>query len=349
MSDLGYNVWGVVAGVIGVVALLPLLVNWFNARLPSARIAPLMELLNEVEELFFTALRESLFTSQDELFQANLNLCAARIKADAARAKAHSARTWKQDFKNWWHGLSDRIFALHEELNVMRVRLAEGNSLARKQRASQHSVDELPHTLLLDHKEHVPSHQTDPTPTGSPVTSMQLGVQPNPEYFASKQGVKPPLSPCDDVLPSREDVVCWGGHRLVHLAKDQCHSADSPPRHRLVSELDLQDLLSLALASPPSGPGGGKRYRETRHRLLLRFGRELHGPQPTPVWQPESIPYRHPIKRSRFKAFSRLLRSTYEPGRDANLSLPRAHGFASQYTQRAGGDDEETGEWQDEA
>ncbi|KAI0676120.1 hypothetical protein C8Q78DRAFT_369808 [Trametes maxima] len=345
MSDLGYNIWGVVASAIGTVALLPVLVTWFNARLPSARIAPVVELLKEVEELFFAALREKLLKDKDELRQFNLCICTARIKVHDARAKAHSARTWKQDVSNWWDGLSDRILALQEELNATRVKLAERNSRARRQRASQHSLDEPPVSLLADKEHTCPSYQTD-------LTSPQLDTR-DLGYSTPTQAPRPPCSHCGHLQPLRKNHTCGGCSRPDKTCKDDCASTDSLLRHHLISDIDIQGMLSLALTNPSSGRGGRKRHRATRHRLLLRFGRELYGSQsPGTTGSPaESMPYGYTVNQSRFKAFAQLLRSVYGagPGKDIETSLTEIYEPRPQCTQQAGGGPvHEEGEWQEE-
>ncbi|KAI0669477.1 hypothetical protein C8Q78DRAFT_1154828 [Trametes maxima] len=309
MSDLGYNVWGVIAGVIGTVALIPVFIAWFNTRLPSARITPLVELLREVEELFSAALREGLFTSQEDLHQFSLGpQHLARIDVDEARGKAYSASAWKQDVKNWWNGLSDDISAVQAELNTTRVKLANRNSNERKRRASQHSVGE-----AFDPPAHIGKELT---------------------------------------LPSRNTISSAGllGGQLICPPKDGCASIDLPLNHHLISDVNLQGLLSLALAGT-STKSGGKRHRATRHRLLLRFGRELYGSQASSATGalPDSAPYRPSARQPRFKAVTHLLRPDYgEQVKDAYPSPWRMHVSESQCTRQAGGGDDEAGEWQDE-
>ena len=74
MSDLGYNVWGAVAGVIGTLSLIPIFLAWLQTRLPSSRIPRLLALRAEILELFTTAILEGLITDEKELYQLNRNV-----------------------------------------------------------------------------------------------------------------------------------------------------------------------------------------------------------------------------------------------------------------------------------
>ncbi|KAI0365106.1 hypothetical protein BV20DRAFT_1056736 [Pilatotrama ljubarskyi] len=137
MSDLAWNVWGAVAGVIGIIMVVPVLFTWFLSRMPSAKLPPLLELMKETQDLFAVALREGCITDGDESYQYSLNIYAAAIQVDEVRMKVYAAKTLPENISNWWHGLSGRINALQEELSGIRVELIEKHSRERKKRASQ--------------------------------------------------------------------------------------------------------------------------------------------------------------------------------------------------------------------
>ncbi|KAJ8482810.1 hypothetical protein ONZ51_g5119 [Trametes cubensis] len=148
MSDLAFNVWGAITGVLGTIALIPVFLAWLQTRLPSTRLPQLLALLKETRELFAAAVRDGLFTDEKELHQFNINLWGTVAYVDDVRARVYAARTWRQDVNNWWHGLSGRITTLCEELDVIRLKLARRNSNERKKIASQGLPTELP--LMTD-------------------------------------------------------------------------------------------------------------------------------------------------------------------------------------------------------
>lgn len=74
MSDLGFNIWGVVAGVIGTVALVPVFLAWLRTRVPTKRFPALRDLLKETQDLFKTVVQEGLITDEDELREIDCNM-----------------------------------------------------------------------------------------------------------------------------------------------------------------------------------------------------------------------------------------------------------------------------------
>lgn len=68
MSDLGWNIWGTVAGVFGtVLAMIPFITMWIYTRLPTAKLPGLLAIMGEAEQLFATAIRDDLFADECEL------------------------------------------------------------------------------------------------------------------------------------------------------------------------------------------------------------------------------------------------------------------------------------------
>ncbi len=60
--------FGLVAGALGILTLVPLLWSWLRHRLPSARMKTLDNLLSETEGLFRSAIEDGLITN-DRAFQ----------------------------------------------------------------------------------------------------------------------------------------------------------------------------------------------------------------------------------------------------------------------------------------
>lgn len=150
MSDLAFNIWGVIASVIGtILALLPLFTLWVRPRLPSATILDLCAVLKETKALFSAALDEGLITDEHEIRQIRLSMemyvyrhyslhlthmalmCMTRSSQLRAAAyldglcgTVYAATSYPQSLRNWWNGVSSRIAELYAELNVVRVKLA---------------------------------------------------------------------------------------------------------------------------------------------------------------------------------------------------------------------------------
>ncbi len=75
MSDLPWNIWGAVAGVIGtILALIPLFRMWVRPRLPSSTLPGVRALLKETQKLYATALRDGVIEDEREIREINVSL-----------------------------------------------------------------------------------------------------------------------------------------------------------------------------------------------------------------------------------------------------------------------------------
>ncbi|KAI0363593.1 hypothetical protein BV20DRAFT_1126194 [Pilatotrama ljubarskyi] len=323
MSDLGWNVWGAVASVLGTLALLPLLATWFLSRLPSAKLPALLRLLRETQDLFSAALREGLITDESELHQFNVNLWAATIRVDEVRELVYATNSWQGDVVHWWRGWSGKMALITSNLNAIRVKLAKRHSKERKRLAAECSPSDLP--LLANGKSET-SPSLKPTSHGpSPCL-----VLPREELFLGGSGQAHDFSRASH--PAIRDVVnnLGSGRPRVYEPATVDHGDTRDPRaippryathtpttevasHYLVSDADLKSLLGLALAHPVTQMERGKRKkRAMRQDLLLRFGRQLYGGH-VPAWSGTGAMHPKPAhpQSSRLKSLSCLLRRTW--------------------------------------
>lgn len=60
MSDLGYNVWGVVASVLGTLGLIPVLYDLMKRRMPTERLRRLEADLKTTEDMLNNGVEEGL-------------------------------------------------------------------------------------------------------------------------------------------------------------------------------------------------------------------------------------------------------------------------------------------------
>lgn len=75
MSDLFWNVWGVVTAAVGILlALLPFFSVWIYRRLPHKTFLGLDALMEETKRLFSISLREKLITDEGDLAPIRLNI-----------------------------------------------------------------------------------------------------------------------------------------------------------------------------------------------------------------------------------------------------------------------------------
>ncbi|KAH9888325.1 hypothetical protein C8Q73DRAFT_180872 [Cubamyces lactineus] len=137
MSDLGFNVWGTIAAVLGTMTLPSVFIAWFTTRLPRARLPDLSNLLLETLLLFLTGLREGLYNDDSELRYFDTHIQNARCAVEDVRAEVFGITTWRQDVKHWYTGLSGNISDISEDLISLRASLAKIQSGKRKLLAAQ--------------------------------------------------------------------------------------------------------------------------------------------------------------------------------------------------------------------
>lgn len=67
MSDLGFNIWGVVTNTLSLLALLPF--AWIYTQFPTRKLRSLERFMDETEGLFRKGQDEGLHTNEEELRQ----------------------------------------------------------------------------------------------------------------------------------------------------------------------------------------------------------------------------------------------------------------------------------------
>ncbi|CDO77757.1 hypothetical protein BN946_scf184993.g20 [Trametes cinnabarina] len=311
MSDLGFNVWGAVASVIGTIALIPVLLPFIKSRLPSAMITGLIDVHKETQELFDTAIRDGLITDSNDLYLFKVHLTDAAIRVDELRAEVYAIATWQEDVAKWWYGVSRSISSLRNNLNKIRVQLAKRNSKERKKLASQG------HATAIA----VPMHRegVDDSPAYASLTCMTAGSerlalkgrQPL-EIPRTKSGPRdrqsaphaPPQAGInakpDDLSDHHAaellvDAAIDGTRRHSHAPDREQQGVPSPVglSQHVLSNGELQSLLSLALVKPWTGrrlvaprqapmfppvwDHGSRRGIVHPRLLLLRLVRRMYG------------------------------------------------------------------------
>ncbi|KAI9069042.1 hypothetical protein FKP32DRAFT_1587194 [Trametes sanguinea] len=269
MSDLGFNVWGTIAGVIGALALIPVFLAWLQTRLPTTRISEVVAIHKEVKELFSASLEEGLITDSNELLLFKINLIEAAACIDELRAEVYAIKTWRQNVAKWWSGLSGKIAVLCEKLNVHRMKLATRNSNERKKQASQKSVEDLSLPLHVDYyRGNLPdglrhwakySHRPTAMRDGALAASLaQSALSFADVQSASAHSGGPLVHERRDDARERSSASSSISEDDGDSDRDQCPSEPSrlssdiagSTRH-LISATDLHSLLSLAVTGPP--------------------------------------------------------------------------------------------------
>ncbi|EIW54132.1 uncharacterized protein TRAVEDRAFT_74389 [Trametes versicolor FP-101664 SS1] len=313
MSDLAFNIWGVIASVIGtILALLPLFTLWVRPRLPSATILDLCAVLKETKALFSAALDEGLITDEHEIRQIRLSMEIAAAYLDGLCGTVYAATSYPQSLRNWWNGVSSRIAELYAELNVVRVKLAKRNSFERKLRIAQEFNVEFPF---------------DPVQPSSPPPRYTLTPQPDRPSLLQPAKAQS-LPPDSSTSPEHQSASHAQRDAESDVRKADLATPDSSircppatfsldahptlavrPTHHVVSDADLQRLLSLAATHPLLRPEEHERQRAThRDELLLHLGRLCDDIGRASTRSGYPLGSRRHAKRTRFKTFARFFR-----------------------------------------
>ncbi|KAL1945411.1 hypothetical protein VTO73DRAFT_2262 [Trametes versicolor] len=327
MSDLGWNIWGVVGGVIGtILAVVPLVLVWLRVRLPSKKLPSLLAVLEETKELFAKAVRAGALTDEQEIQQIEFSIATASVHVDEFRATVYAATSYWQNVKNWWNGLSSRMVDLYEALNVVRVRLVKLNSCERKMLkeldAGYPSCPNIPDHTLLPPPEYTSeppaTHLSPPPLTGTEDLAPLRSTSPGPSLASLLRNAEIPGNAREETLPS-------------------C----SRPTYHVVSDPDLQSLLSLAAAQLLLRHEQRKRQRATQDQDSHRPSRQARGPGGA------AFPKRY-ARRTRGGALARLVRHAYgvqHVGANGGAQSAHIDPESLELLPHGGADD---GEWQDE-
>ncbi|KAI0819188.1 hypothetical protein BC628DRAFT_1423985 [Trametes gibbosa] len=243
MSDLGWNVWSVVSGVLGIV-LTPIasFVIWMHTRLPSKKLPALIAIFEETEALFDQARREGILTDQEvEAIKLSVNIASMHVYKFCATV--YSTSSYIRNVKNWRRGVTDRILKLHDELNVIRVQLMERQSKER---------------------------------------GMRIFGDPPANIDNREDNIQTPsdVSMTDSVMVS---IFATGVSKCTPPATMPPQPSDSQAAtHFMVSKNDLKSLVSLAITHPLLREGKGtyqhRIYREVAHHLGMPMSTVNHTP-----------------------------------------------------------------------
>ncbi|KAI0323524.1 hypothetical protein GY45DRAFT_613722 [Cubamyces sp. BRFM 1775] len=287
MSDLAFNVWGAVAAVIGTITLFPTFFIWFRTRLPAALLPGFIFTFYETEGLFVRAILEGVFTDEGELDRFNTNLGSAYTQMLDIRARVHSAKMFRENVNDWREGLSGQITALCEELNFIQAKLADRSSQERKRLASENCVPDLP--LLSDHR----------AMRARSLASQHMSRLPNPLSLLGRDA-------CPQTVLEKWAYPSWGLHDTMGGSTDHSvEQSSGQPTHHLISDEDLQSLLSVALSFMTVDSESQRAARPSD--VLLELGRKLYyvPPPSDDATSPASI------NRRRLRELVRVVKRIY--------------------------------------
>ncbi|KAI9059878.1 hypothetical protein FKP32DRAFT_1679415 [Trametes sanguinea] len=323
MSELGFNISGLITGIIGVAAVIPPLAYWFYYYLPTPKLREVEQRLKEAEVHFEDVLKSGLLTE---------------FRVDDARVEVYNIRSKSDELACWWKGLSSDMAVIFKKSSCR-----ERRALA----AAGYTAQLASWTASREHLVH-------PVP-GSPWSPSLSVLHTPPAYVQSNTPAA-----ASRTFPGTTPVVLDGpqppplhDHTWPPTPFSQSTEASTPltasftpttpkeVKQHTVSDDDLRHLLSLALARPsPRDTDGGRRQRVARQAVLKRFGKQLSGGH---VGHRNAVPPKLGAVHGRFKEAKHLLSHAGSGGmlKQSVVDLPNyLHLDPESLTpQRAGGDD----------
>ncbi|OSD00974.1 hypothetical protein PYCCODRAFT_1478755 [Trametes coccinea BRFM310] len=365
MSDLGFNVWGAIASAVGIIALIPVFLVWLRPRMPRAVLPSVLEVHKEAKELLETAVKEGLITSSTDLLDFNVNLLEAAIRVDAMRAEVYNIKSWKRDAQKWWSGLSVDMFILREDLNSMRIKLAQRSSDERKRLASLGLANEF--SVAPEYKDAISS---SPSPVHSEPTRSPPGCNPGATCLSEERVDTPTsnISPHDlygeensprrQTVPDQPSQTTSGGEcgdTGDPVSPEKHHATLSRSTYHLIPDSDLQDLLSLAFTLPHHSLDDSKRLRPHQAQKAGKRGR---GRSVSTKGGGDSAFVKRRVLPSRLRSLLNLVRRVYgvqlgpqDVSQPSGAEIPIALGLdpeslTPRYTEEGDSDDESDG-WEE--
>ncbi|KAI9069046.1 hypothetical protein FKP32DRAFT_1754062 [Trametes sanguinea] len=339
MSNIGFDIWGVVASALGTIALAPVIWSWIQPRLPTSMISSVVEIHKESQELFATALRDGLFTDPDEVYHFQENLLDATTRVDSVRAEVYVIQSWRQDVAAWWRGLSRNIRVLRESLNFLRAKMAGRASHERNMRAAARGLKNDTAYSPLDRKDIGCNKACQPFPPGlpheferaasyheqctalrhAPGTCSHVAASGSRRCYHAQHDQHAPFSPCSWTGSVKND------HEACSVQHDSCSATAPTQRH--VSDTDLQSLLSLAFSRPRTWLGTRpKRAGINGKAQGGRPSRRPCDPFESPTRERDSLPTRRKAMHPQLQDVLRMVRRIY----GVDVGVRRGGGKASE-------------------
>nr|VWO94574.1 N/A [Ganoderma boninense] len=125
MAD-GFDIWGVVASVLGLVSLFQLIAAVILSRLPQQCLRTFDVTLEETDGLLRSVEEEGLFNDDDGQYmsQAKERLTGLCNRGRRLRGDAFAAQTLSEEIAQWWTGLSKDIAICCKDLKALRAHVS---------------------------------------------------------------------------------------------------------------------------------------------------------------------------------------------------------------------------------
>ncbi|KAM5537834.1 hypothetical protein V8D89_008476 [Ganoderma adspersum] len=210
-----YDIWGVIASVIGLLSIFQILVAVINAQLPTSRLRKFDHLREETDQLLRSVAEEGLFQDGGQYIENNeARIAKVCNRLEALRAQAFTAKTYTDEVRQWWNGLSSRISVCCEDLKSLRVHISTTSSKAREA-LSQHQQEQAAASATGP----VPDVETDVIADAVTVASLKCPMDdPIDQRSSSDDGDKASSAAILDSVPQPEYISKEGSDSPVPIS-----------------------------------------------------------------------------------------------------------------------------------
>lgn len=137
-SDQDYNIWSVVASVLGILGLVPVLWDLFKSQLPLAKLRELEASLQETKEMlddgveqgllhpeeFRLLMKACVFTLSFSVMSSLISPCSTKAYIDDLKGHIYAATSLTEQFRDWRNGLCAKMDTVLREIHRTRATVA---------------------------------------------------------------------------------------------------------------------------------------------------------------------------------------------------------------------------------
>ncbi|KAI0822402.1 hypothetical protein BC628DRAFT_1364502 [Trametes gibbosa] len=156
MSDIGFNIWGVITGTLGM------------------RIVE--KFMKETTELFDRGYNEGLHTNDRDLRQFCISIWALKCRIEEMKNEVKQLSTWHARVRGCWNGVTKKILSLQADVETLYDELIDNSSRNRKRLAAAGYAQGLAKLLSAQNQERQMSIMSLAVPGGRSVSLKHLGV-----------------------------------------------------------------------------------------------------------------------------------------------------------------------------
>ncbi|KAI0824563.1 hypothetical protein BC628DRAFT_1420009 [Trametes gibbosa] len=168
MSDIGFNIWGVITGTLGVLSLPAALIY---DRFPSRKVRAVERFMVETTALFDRDFNDGLHTDDTELLRFCKKIWSLKDQIEDMKHDVSQLPTLYARVKGCWNGVTAKILSLHAEVEILRDELVDSSSRNRKRLAAEGYPQGLAKLLSAQNRERQMSIMSLTVPNSRPVFS----------------------------------------------------------------------------------------------------------------------------------------------------------------------------------